>query len=475
MIVVLSLLLFSFSSLAGDFAVAYERFIDILPSIAYSRGEAIEFFNEMEDKLESETHLTGGDMDLIHQGVVERSIMRNKLLGLVEHYRKEIRFQKFKHKPTVKQFKKVLLALSVGFTLMDSYVTTAVLYQNNRDLRRIVNNGNVSFNKEKDELLQSTELFYSSYYSRLKRRAIKIYELGQKLYAEQLVNDDQYIVLNTLISSSVIYQVEKELEGKKKFKYNFKRVMKRIVDGHHVSDRFERAYEGIIFGISKAYGRTLGLVQFRKGYLYQNKECEEDVLAIIKPMDILYDKINAKINDKLIPGFWGHTAIWIGNEEQLKELGIWEHESIKPLHNTIRAGNSIVEGLGDGVNIYSVEHFLNIDDVALAHHKSLTKQQTAEGVLRAVAQIGKKYDFAFDAETNDYVTCSEVVFNAYSKDFDFKLDRVFGRWMVSPDTVASESFPGGAFEVTLFWHNGEKLEGDLSAHMERIVSAANDE
>ena len=41
-------------------------------------------------------------------------------------------------------------------------------------------------------------------------------------------------------------------------------------------------------------------------------------------LDLLLEKTPFRLTDKTIPGFWGHVGLWIGDQQDLEELGIVE-------------------------------------------------------------------------------------------------------------------------------------------------------
>ena len=50
----------------------------------------------------------------------------------------------------------------------------------------------------------------------------------------------------------------------------------------------------------------------------------DNLASQLKPLDILLEKTPFRITDKFIPGYYGHLAIWIGTEQDLREAGVWK-------------------------------------------------------------------------------------------------------------------------------------------------------
>lgn len=224
--------------------------------------------------------------------------------------------------------------------------------------------------------------------------------------------------------------------------------------------------------ISKAFGNTVGMVQFRKGKLYHRKDVEADISSNLKPGDILLERTPFRLTDFFIPGYFGHAAIWMGTEAELKELGIWEHPTIVPLHDKIRSGASIVQALRPGTIISPVMDFLDIDDFAVIRKRDpLSREELKDALIATATQVGKKYDFNFDVATQNTLVCSELVYIAYMK-IEWRTEKSMGRNTINPDAVAERGEPGKEFDVIHLYVGGMKQTGDLSAKMKYVLDHA---
>lgn len=203
----------------------------------------------------------------------------------------------------------------------------------------------------------------------------------------------------------------------------------------------------ILYNVSKIFGNQAGSVAERKGLLYLNKQIKEKVLSILKPGDILLEKTPFKLTDKLIPGYWGHVAEWIGGPEELKKMGLWT--LIKPaFREFISQGKSIVEALRPGVQINDWDHFSNIDSFAILRRKNNDAKEIKYSVLTSLQQIGKAYDFNFDVLTSNVIVCSELVYWSYPQ-VPFKLTQLADSKSIDPDAVAQAALDDYFDIVTL--------------------------
>ncbi|MFA7369912.1 MAG: YiiX/YebB-like N1pC/P60 family cysteine hydrolase, partial [Kiritimatiellales bacterium] len=228
--------------------------------------------------------------------------------------------------------------------------------------------------------------------------------------------------------------------------------------------------------VSLCFGNTVGLVEVRRGKLWKDAAVAARIKSVLRPGDILLEKTPFRLTDSFIPGHWGHVAVWIGTEAELKELGLWDDPVVKPYQTGIRAGKCIVEALRSGVTMNTVEHFMNIDDFGvLRRNPALDRDMLRHHILLALRQVGKAYDFNFDIETTDKIVCSELAYVVYT-DMIWPTAKALDRYTISPDNVALKALNGGPFELVLFYHDGrpvnEKPLELMAELMNKNVSAA---
>lgn len=178
----------------------------------------------------------------------------------------------------------------------------------------------------------------------------------------------------------------------------------------------------------------------------------------LEPGDIILERRNWYLSNAFLPGFWPHTALYIGTPDQLKTLGLdadqlgahW-HEYTMLDHGNPRV---VIEAVSDGVVFASAEHSMNADYVAVLRPR-LTQAQKAEAIRRAFAHHGKPYDFNFDFGTADKLVCSELVYHAYEGLLDFEMEEVVGKKVITPlgimnKFVAQRGTPAAQLDFVFF-------------------------
>jgi hypothetical protein len=219
---------------------------------------------------------------------------------------------------------------------------------------------------------------------------------------------------------------------------------------------------------SKTFGNLVGQVELRRGKLADRPAWTDFVTARLRPGDLLLEKTPFRLTDKFIPGHFGHVAMYVGTEAELRALGLWDHPWVARHHDAIRAGRTIVEALREGTTMNSVAHFLNIDDLAILRPKSeaIAQPEVMRAIQLAFGHVGKQYDFRFDNNTWDSIVCSELAFQTYV-DVHWSVGRALASYTIAPDDVAIFAGSDGSrpFELVTFVHDGRVVHDRATGQM----------
>lgn len=472
------------------------------------RKRSIEFFKQ--ETLEAEgQYFSAEDIKRIQTTVSEYAANRDVLLNTIAYkYRKlitgvEVSFSLTKQSglylantPANKTSNNILyvnpndemgkhylnvirLGLAATLTLYDNFIIAIMPYQENGYFRRKINYDNID-NEKIIENISGNFRRLDNYKDTLRivefNEKVREWELQQADSKRFLSKDNDYF--NVLIEGSYTNKRIKEINV-------WDRLAFRTV-------RFRRIVRDILFDVgnesmnmvSKIFGNGMGLISTRTGYLKSLPASHKELIeASMKPGDILLEKTPFRLTDRFIPGHWGHVAIWVGSKEQLEEIGVWEklpalYEKAKvrfdyqgpSFQSQILAGQKIIEALRPGVQINSLEHFLNVDDMAVLRDKKVNKKALQRYVLRAFEQVGKEYDFNFDVETDRKIVCSELAFVAYD-DYNWPIAKTAGRYTISPDHVGQKANGEGPFEPVMLYHDGKIIEDDIQTNFNHLMHA----
>lgn len=357
----------------------------------------------------------------------------------------------------------VQLALAAALVLFDNYLIGIRPYFENETFNYLLN-----YDTDEKEALQKIADRYADpdIRSRVKKAIDFVDQVMTWRRKNNVATSENESKVYAITQSSVWYLNVREGSA---FKDTFDLI-------GHVANRLNRARvrntRVVTFGLSMGFGNFVGLVSTRNGYLLNmSPEEKGQLIEEMKPLDVLLEKTPFRLTDKMIPGHYGHVAIWVGTESQLRDLGAWDQIPIK-YQKLIQAGHHVVEALRPGVQLNPLDHFLNIDDLlVLRDIRKVSDDYRRKAIRRTFQQIGKEYDFNFDVNTQDRIICSEIAYVVFS-DVKFPLDRTLGRNTISPDNVVKKAQGDSAvFEPVILYYNGKRYRQNLTKSVDLLLKA----
>jgi len=111
---------------------------------------------------------------------------------------------------------------------------------------------------------------------------------------------------------------------------------------------------------------------------------QREIIDVIKPGDVLLRRYDHYISGLMIPGYFTHAAIYVGD-------------------------NHIIHVIGGGMGKEDILTFLRCDNVVVLRFKDESKVEAA--VKNAYEQLEKKveYDFDFDTDSPERFYCTELI------------------------------------------------------------------
>jgi 1-acyl-sn-glycerol-3-phosphate acyltransferase len=208
--------------------------------------------------------------------------------------------------------------------------------------------------------------------------------------------------------------------------------------------------------------------QPRHGKSLITPDLMERLRPLLKPGDILIERRNWYLSNAFLPGYWPHSALYVGTPEQLKaegldnDLRILRH--MERFTKTDAGGHpyAIIEAISEGVVFTTVEHSIGEADSVAVLRPNLTPLQKREVIARAFEHVGKPYDFDFDFFSSDKLVCTEVVYRAFNGLVDFPLVDILGRkTLPALDIVKFWMSPEGGPQLTFVAYlNGSERTGE---------------
>lgn len=425
---------------------------DLLTRSLEWRVRARTFIKEAQPRLSGQV-LTSGDLNALYRGGEDYVFLSRRWQALmavqgVEAWHRAA--PSLVHDPLARTQTKLVLAAAL--VQYDDYAMGVDPYFKERKLRKLLKDDHPAVVGELDDAVKR----FLDPVLRLRLARAVVWYRAEGAQAEDRSEDEKF--LDEVIVQSPGYQFfAKQLP--------VRLISEWVTGGHagvtYLMDLLSKTGSTMMNTASLVVGNAMGLVQTRSGYLSEmTMEQRAALRCRLKPMDVLLEKTPFRLTDKSIPGHYGHVAVWVGGEDDLKALGVWNDPLVRPYHSRIKAGASIVEALRPGVEINTLEHFLNIDDLLVIRRRVLTPEETKAGVLRAFAQIGKAYDFNFDVESDRKIVCSELAFVVFP-DVVWPTSAVLGRYSISPDQVAVRAEGDGPFAPEVIFHDGVEVTTQL--------------
>ena len=436
----------------ADLASIIESYQVLAEEALSLRARAISFLAELEEKQKRGEVLSGSDLKRLNRGAAELLAQRNVLLKVAVSHECWLD-DKIPGDPALARAQAIgiTLSLSAALLLYDNYLSAIELYRSDSFLRHHLNRKDSGFGIESSQLTGIQASFSSAINRARVRRGLAWYETNAGMLANSDSKSERYLA--SLVEQSPAYSLVRKFRPIG-YVSNLSDLFTKLSADTLNSLQRESTYVS-----SKVVGNAIGLVETRRGKLDGNTEVLGKLQATLRSGDVLLEKTPFRLSDALIPGHWGHAAIWIGGENDLRRLGIWDHPVVRSYQQRIASGRGVVEALRSGVTMNTLPHFMNVDDLAVLRHEGLSDVQRVEVILQALRQVGKAYDFNFDVESTDRVVCSSLVYHAYG-DVRWPSARHAGRTTFSPDNVAAMATGNGPFSIKALYHDGKEVQDD---------------
>ncbi|MEJ2423020.1 MAG: YiiX/YebB-like N1pC/P60 family cysteine hydrolase [Candidatus Thiodiazotropha sp.] len=425
------------------------------------RAESLTFLAHLKEKQRDKEPLLGSDIRLLSEGAAQLVRLRRQLWEVATAHECWLD-QPIPEDPRQARIQAlgISMSLAAALTLYDNYLTAVALYRDNDFLRNHLNEGDSGFQVPRDELRRVATSYASEINRSRVRRGLVWYEAHATDLAES--EDDAERYLANLVDQSPSYAMVR--------RFHPLQYAGRVLDliGTVSADTLhELKNQGVNYS-SMLFGNMVGLVESRRGKLDNRPPLVERITASLQAGDVLLEKTPFRLTDSFIPGHWGHAAVWIGTEAELRDLGLWEHPLVVAHQREIQHGRGVVEALRSGVEMNTLEHFMNVDDLAVLRHRSQDRTARREVILQTLRQVGKAYDFNFDTQSANRIVCSELVYHAYG-DVAWPTKRTLGRVVVSPDNIAQEATGDGPFTVAMLFHDGTEVTQATQARLSELI------
>jgi hypothetical protein len=155
-------------------------------------------------------------------------------------------------------------------------------------------------------------------------------------------------------------------------------------------------------GIAHPFWFTINATGYKlKGEHYRK------IINLIQPGDVLIRRFEGYVDKFLIPGYWNHAGIYIGDDNDKPE--------------------QVVHAVSEGVIQEDLLNFMRTDHMLILRPPG----ETTEAIAKAKTIVGRPYDFGFDFTNAHRFSCTELVAYCYPNVVQGK--KRFGKYTIIAD------------------------------------------
>ncbi|WP_158306643.1 YiiX/YebB-like N1pC/P60 family cysteine hydrolase [Polymorphum gilvum] len=199
-------------------------------------------------------------------------------------------------------------------------------------------------------------------------------------------------------------------------------------------ERYPRLLVAGLDPLAPLFGRGVAHVHLRRGHLADRAEARDFVVSRLRPLDLIAFSSKGRLSGNLIPGHFGHFGLYLGSEKELRALGIWDTDAVRPHQARVREGATLVESDYKGVHLATPEEIFNTDAVAVLRPRLYTTAQRRRIALALFGHLGTRFDYRFDLREDACLFCAELIHHVMPE-LRLPVREVYGRPMILPDEV----------------------------------------
>lgn len=224
----------------------------------------------------------------------------------------------------------------------------------------------------------------------------------------------------------------------------------------YVSHKWRRrgivSASNVMAAVLEGVGRTASEIADLKNKAVTDA-VRDEMASFLQPGDIIITRHAKALTNLFIPGFWPHSALYIGRRDQVSGMNI----AIEPRVDALWQDDiCVIEARKDGVRLRPLSDTLSVDKYVVLRPKT-DKDVIEQAIGRALLHQGKLYNFDFDFFSSDRVVCTEVIYRAYDGlgGIRFPLSERAGRKTLSAEDLLDFGIDTGLFTpVAIFGVDG---------------------
>ncbi len=247
-------------------------------------------------------------------------------------------------------------------------------------------------------------------------------------------------VLEMLIAEEPWIEISKDYYVSHQLKYRMHSFLRRNHSG----------FKNVTFAIFKVSGSLISELRMRWKRKRVTPGVRRKFAKLLRPGDVIITRHDDAASNLFLPGFWPHSALYIGTESQRQQIAA--EQPIVELADLASDPICVLEARKDGVLLRPLSDTLSVDAVTVLRPR-LTAAEICEGIERAITHEGKPYDFEFDFRRSDKLVCTEVIYRAFHGcgPIRFDLKPRMGRVCLSAEDLLDTAIDRQFFEVVAIY------------------------
>ncbi len=214
---------------------------------------------------------------------------------------------------------------------------------------------------------------------------------------------------------------------------------------HTLARRGASARQKTLFRVLEASGRVVAELRPRVRPPRVTRHVRERLQELLRPGDVLVTRYDVAASNLFLPGYWPHTALYVGDASGPAMRGLeLEPRIVARWREPLR----VLEAQKDGVLLRPLERTLAVDAVAVIRPQ-LAPQDVGRGLRRALRHEGKMYNFDFDFFRGDRLVCTEVIYRGFDGlgELSIALQQRAGRPTLSAEDLLDLAVDRRGFEA----------------------------
>lgn len=202
--------------------------------------------------------------------------------------------------------------------------------------------------------------------------------------------------------------------------------------------------------VAPAVGFVVSHVEFRPGFLGAHKDALARVERTVRPLDILAFSSKGRLSGRTGSGMFGHAAIHLGDERDLRAAGLWDDKALAPHRDAIRAGRVYAESAqAHGTTLSTLETVGNTDRIVIIRPAAEGTAWRRRVTRETVARLGGKFDHRFDAGEPERLYCTELI-DQVMPELRLRRRTAYGRTLILPDDLVAQALAGRGLRVVAY-------------------------